>query len=175
MKKSFLLLLLQLALIFTLSEAKSSTLPAQADKSFNITYIQVVFHLKQQSFMFGFSVICLWINQSFVVLVFWFWNLECDKLFLHGCYNNKLFFLQIHAWSDQYFFWWRLWQSGSFFHFQSFLNFISLILMIFIFWIIIFGLWYSLKFALSLKHYRKMIPNFAIDECFFLIIKYPIV
>lgn len=123
--------------------------------------------------MFGFSVICLWINQSFVVLVFWFWNLECDKLFLHGCYNNKLFFLQIHAWSDQYFFWWRLWQSGSFFHFQSFLNFISLILMIFIFWIIIFGLWYSLKFALSLKHYRKIMPNFAIDECFFFYYQIP--
>ena len=155
--KSLLLLLLQLALIFILSEAKPSTLPAQADKSFNISYIQVQFfieflHLKQQSpffffcpllsFWFGFYVICLWINQSFF---FWFWNLECDKLFLHGCYNNKLFLLQIHAWSDQYFFWWRLWQSGSFFHFQSFLNFISLILMIFIFyfldnqiWIVIF-------------------------------------
>ena len=125
--KSLLLLLLQLALIFTLSEAKSSTLPAQADKSFNISYIQVQFfieflHLKQQSpffffcpllsFWFGFYVICLWINQSFF---FWFWNLERDKLFLHGCYNNKLFLLQIHAWSDQYFFWGRLWQSGSFF------------------------------------------------------------
>ena len=150
MKSLLLLLLLQLALIFTLSEAKSSTLPAQADKSFNISYIQVQFfieflHLKQQSpfFLFcplffffswfGFSVICLWINQSFVFFFFWFWNLECDKLFLHGCYNNKLFFLQIHAWSDQYFFWGRLWQSGSFLHFQSFLNFISLILMIFFF------------------------------------------
>ena len=161
--KSLLLLLLQLALIFILSEAKPSTLPAQADKSFNISYIQVQFfieflHLKQQSpsffcplFFFFFGLVfMLFVFELIKALLFfffffWFWNLECDKLFLHGCYNNKLFFLQIHAWSDQYFFWWRLWQSGSFFHFQSFLNFISLILMIFIFyfldnqiWIVIF-------------------------------------
>lgn len=148
-------------------------------------YPGTVFHLKQQRPFFFFFFFCplLFLCLVFLLFVFelikallflffffWFWNLECDKLFLHGCYNNKLFFLQIHAWSDQYFFWWRLWQSGSFFHFQSFLNFISLILMIFIFWIIIFGLWYSLKFALSLKHYRKMIPNFAIDECFFFLL-----
>lgn len=39
---------------------------------------------------------------------------ESGKLFLHGCYNNKLLLNEIHARPDQYCFWWCLRQSGSF-------------------------------------------------------------
>ena len=120
-----LFVVLQFAFIYTLSEAQSSILQPQADKSFNITYIQVrCFIPNILLVLVWFSIISLSIYWSLCSFFSFLVLKEFDKLFVHGCFNNKLFLYEIHARSDQYFFWWRLWESGSFFtQFNSYSKF----------------------------------------------------
>lgn len=116
-----LLFLLQFAFIFILSEAKSSSLQPQAAKSFNISYLQVACFIPM-IFFFFFRLFYLGFLHLFE-LKFYFLRFcsflvlkESGKLFLHGCYNNKLLLNEIHARPDQYCFWWCLRQSGSFYY-----------------------------------------------------------